>query len=321
MRALVSNDRERTVHEVEEPMRRPGEALVAVELAGICDTDLQLQAGYMSFAGIPGHEFVGRVLASDDPWWVGRRVVADINAGCGACASCRDERGHHCGARTVLGILGRGGAFAERLTIPERCLVAVPEAVSNDLAVFAEPLAAALHVLEDAPRPSDAIAVLGDGKLGLLIALALASEGRDVTLLGHHAHKLAIAEAGSVKVLDERSLDAARDASFDCVVDATGNAKGLARALRLARPKGTVVLKTTVTEPFSIDLSPVVINELRLVGSRCGRMDDAIGALASGRLDPTPLITARYPLARASEAVTHASARGSLKVLIQVTME
>lgn len=305
----------------DEPARVAGEATIAVGVAGVCDTDLQLARGYMGFAGVPGHEFVGTVVDADDRAWLGRRVVADINAGCGRCDDCTRAptgfAGHHCAARSVLGIVGRGGAFAERLTVPERCLRAVPDDVPDDLAVFAEPLAAALHVEDELSGPSS-IAVLGDGKLGLLIALALHARGHEVTLIGRHEHKLAIARASGIAcALEAEARDAAP--ARDAVVEATGNAAGLALALALCRPRGTVVLKTTVHDPLTIDLAPAVVHELRLVGSRCGDLGRALGVLSSGALDPRPLIEARYPLSSVERAFAHAGRRGALKVLVDVT--
>jgi threonine dehydrogenase-like Zn-dependent dehydrogenase len=301
-----------------EPERAPGEALVGVRLAGVCDTDLQLARGYMGFAGVPGHEMVGEVLAADDAKWIGKRVVADINAGCGACADCATRRGHHCANRTVLGIFGRSGALAERVSVPERCLVEVPASLDDDRAVFAEPLAAALHVLDEIdPSARPRALVLGDGKLGLLTALALASEGVPATLVGHHAHKLAVASARGVETFLEADLPEAQ-AGAGLVVEATGSEAGLARALALVAPRGTVVLKTTVAAKLSVDLAPVVIHEVRLVGSRCGDMDRAVRALARGAIDPRPLVEARYPLARAAEALAHAGRRGAMKVLVDV---
>lgn len=315
----------RVVKDHPEPPRAPGEARVRVRLAGVCDTDLQLARGYMGFRGVPGHEFVGEVLECDEPGWRGRRVVADINAGCGACDDCAragGDAGHHCARRTVLGIAGRAGALAEQLTVPTRCLVAVPDALPDERAVFAEPLAAALHVLDEldaAGAPRDApVVVLGDGKLGLLIALALRGAGVVVTLVGHHADKLAHAARAGVETVLERDLGRARDGTAGLVVEATGSAGGLTRALALARPRGTVVLKTTVAGPVSVDLAPVVVHELRLVGSRCGDIARAIDALARGAVDPTALIAARYPLADAARALAHAGARGVLKVLVDV---
>jgi len=310
----------RVTHDEPAPVRQPGEALIAMRVSGVCDTDLQLARGYMGFKGVPGHEFLGEVIAAEDSRWVGKRVVADINAGCGACADCLGHHGHHCAKRTVLGILGRSGSFAEQLTVPERCLVEVPSSVSDDAAVFAEPLAAALHVLDeiddDEPQKRRAI-VLGDGKLGQLISYALASHGVDTTLIGRHAHKLALAKkAGVANVALEADVTASALRGADLVVEATGSEAGLTRALELVAPRGTVVLKTTVAAKLTIDLAPVVIHEIKLVGSRCGDMRRAIDVLASGKVDPTTLIEARYPLAKADEALAHASRRGTLKVLI-----
>ncbi|MBX3191294.1 MAG: alcohol dehydrogenase catalytic domain-containing protein [Labilithrix sp.] len=297
------------------PDRPPGEALLEVRVRGVCDTDLQLARGYMGFSGVPGHELVGEVIACDDASWMGKRVVADINAGCGACAECAARGGHHCPHRTVLGILGRSGAFAERVSVPERCLVEVPSSLDDDRAVFAEPLAAALHVLDDcAERPRRGI-VLGDGKLGQLIARALASEGVATTLVGRHAHKLALAAPLGIETFLERELPSSQRGA-DLVVEATGSESGLARALELVAPRGTVALKTTVAAKLTIDLAPVVINEVRVVGSRCGDLARAVDVLARGGVDPLPLVEARYPLARADEAFAHAGRRGALKVLV-----
>ena len=294
------------------PTRPPGEALVAVRVAGVCDTDLQLARGYMGFRGIPGHELVGEVLEADDPRWRGRRVVADINAGCGACDDCVRRDGHHCPTRTVLGILGRGGAFAERLVVPERALVAVPDALDDDRAVFAEPLAAALHVRDELPAGADRAIVLGDGKLGLLTALALARAGVATTVVGHHRDPLA--RLDGVTALLEDEVPAGLSAPV--VVEATGSAGGLARAMALCAPRGTRVLKSTIATPHGVDLSPIVIHELRVVGSRCGDLRTAIDVLASGAIDPRGLIDARYPLCEADRALAHAGRRGALKILV-----
>jgi threonine dehydrogenase-like Zn-dependent dehydrogenase len=311
MRALVLSEAGARVVDRPPPERGPGEALVRVRLAGVCDTDLQLARGYMGFTGIPGHEVVGEVVDADTRSWVGQRVVADINAGCGTCDDCLTALGHHCEKRSVLGILNRSGAFAELLTIPERCLVSVPDAVPDERAVFAEPLAAALHVLDEAPTTNARAIVIGDGKLGLLVANALANGGLRTTLVGHHRHKLALAR--SVETFLEADAPGLR---AELVVEATGSAAGLARALALVSPKGTVVLKTTVAAKIEIDLAPLVVNEVRLIGSRCGDLRRAIDVLARGGVDPTPLVEARYPLERADEAIAHAGRRGALKVLV-----
>ncbi|MBS2013890.1 MAG: alcohol dehydrogenase catalytic domain-containing protein [Deltaproteobacteria bacterium] len=319
MLALLLRDSKALVSDaVPAPVRAKGEALVRVRTSGVCDTDLQLARGYMGFSGVPGHEMVGEVVEADDASWKGKRVVADINAGCGTCADCTLRDGHHCAARTVLGILGRSGSFAEHLAVPERCLVEVPASVSDDAAVFAEPLAAALHVvdeLEGAKRPARAI-VLGDGKLGQLIVRAVASEGIPTTLVGRHAHKLALArKASGVEAFLEGELPASHHGA-ELVVEATGSEAGLARALELVAPRGTVVLKTTVAAKLNVDLAPLVIHEVKLVGSRCGDMKRAISALSRGAVDPLPLIEARYPLARADEALAHAGRKGALKILV-----
>ena len=322
MLALVLDPSARVTSTHPAPERVPGEALIAVRVSGVCDTDLQLARGYMGFTGVPGHEFVGEVLAADEPKWIGKRVVADINAGCGACPDCTAGAGHHCARRTVLGIVGRSGSFAELVTAPERCLVEVPETLTDDRAVFAEPLAAALHVLDEidlsfsrsTARPRRAI-VLGDGKLGQLIVRALASQGVATTLVGRHAHKLLLAASAGVETFLESELPASRRGA-DLVVEATGSEGGLASALTLVAPRGRVVLKTTVASKLTVDLAPVVIHEIRVVGSRCGDMQRAVDVLARGQVDPLPLVEARYPLARADEALAHAGRRGTLKVLI-----
>lgn len=313
MLALVLRDGvAEVINDAKAPVLTAGEAIVRVRTAGVCDTDLQLARGYMGFSGVPGHEMVGVVTECADASWLGKRVVADINAGCGTCVECKSRGSHHCSTRTVLGILGRGGAFAETLAVPTSCLVAVPDAVTDDAAVFAEPLAAALHVLDDAPAARRAI-VLGDGKLGLLIARALAGAGIDTAIVGRHAHKLALA-VGAKTYLEADAIPP----GADLVVEATGSEAGLARALALVAPRGTVVLKTTVAAKLNIDFAPVVINEIRVIGSRCGDLGAAIDALAANKVDPLPLVEARYPLSRADEAFAHAGKKGALKVLVDV---
>jgi 2-desacetyl-2-hydroxyethyl bacteriochlorophyllide A dehydrogenase len=298
------------------PIPAAGEALIGLRMAGVCDTDLQLARGYMDFRGIPGHEFVGDVLACDDSRWLGKRVVGDINAGCGKCRDCVEALGHHCASRDVLGIVGRPGCFAEQFTLPVRNLVEVPDHVADEVAVFAEPLAAGLHVVEElAEQPGQRVAVLGDGKLGLLTALALHAAGHAVSLIGHHDSKLDLARQAGLRGLLESEL-ADQDTHFDLVVEATGNPRGLERALQLVRPRGQVILKSTVAGKFEIDLAPLVIHEIRLIGSRCGNMREAMQLLASGKINPEPLVTATYPLAAAVEALQHGGRKGAMKVLI-----
>lgn len=321
MLALVLDGTPRLVFDHPRPRRSAGEARVRMRLAGICDTDLQLARGYMGFRGVPGHEFVGEVIECDRSEWQGRRVVADINAGCGHCDDCTLRDGHHCPRRSVVGILDRDGALAEELVVPERCLVAVPDHVPDEHAVFAEPLAAALHVLDAVETSrSDHAVVLGDGKLGLLIALALTTAGLPVTLVGHHRSKLAIARAAGIEVFLEHEVRGKLE-GVPLVIEATGSEHGLGLALQLVRPRGTVVLKTTVAGTVAVDLSTVVVNEITLVGSRCGDLRRAMEWLARGAIDPTCLISARYPLTRADEALNRAATRGVLKVLVQSVSE
>jgi threonine dehydrogenase-like Zn-dependent dehydrogenase len=318
MRALVY-DGKVSLHRDVAPHERPrGEARVRVRLAGICDTDLQIARGYMAFRGTLGHEFVGEVIECDDASWLGKRVVSDINAGCGTCDECLHRQGHHCARRTVVGIVGRDGALADELIVPERCLVEVPDGVPDECAVFAEPLAAALHATDDlggVPSDDARVAVLGDGKLGLLIAMAPNAGWARPVLIGHHAHKLERVAKYCLETRLESSLDSDPPPPFDVVIEATGTSEGLRRALSLLVPRGTLVLKTTVAGMTQVDLSPVVVNELRIVGSRCGTIRDAVGTLALG-LDPRPLIAARFGLDDAERAFAAAATRGTLKVVV-----
>jgi alcohol dehydrogenase len=327
MLALLLNGSPKVVEDYPEPKRLPGEALLRMRLGGICDTDLQLARGYMNYRGVLGHEVVAEVIDADDSELIGWRVVTDINASCGLCADCLEDDGHHCESRSVLGILGRDGAFAERFTMPERCLVRIPDAVSDDAAVFAEPLAAALHVLDEIDIECvERAVVIGDGKLGLLIGMVLAQTRIAVTQVGHHSEKLELLRSMGVRVLLESDLRPASCAANEgpgpvvrapLVVEATGSESGLALALDLVQPRGKVVLKTTTANPTQVALAPLVVNEIALAGSRCGDLHVAMDWLESGRLDPTPLIAARYPLAQADDALSHAAMHNVLKVLIQ----
>jgi alcohol dehydrogenase len=329
MLALVLDGSPKVVDDYPEPRRLPGEALLRMRLGGICDTDLQLVRGYMDYRGVLGHEVVAEVLDADDSDLIGWRVVTDINASCGLCADCLEDDGHHCESRSVLGILGRDGAFAERFTMPERCLVRIPDCVSDEAAVFAEPLAAALHVLDEIDIECvDRAVVIGDGKLGLLIGMVLAQTRIAVTQVGHHAEKLELLRSMGVQVLLESELRRSSCAAGDrlesvprapLVVEATGSESGLALALELVQPRGKVVLKTTTASPIQVALAPLVVNEVALAGSRCGDVQVAMDWLESGRVDPIPLIAARYPLAQADDALNHAAMRSILKVLVQGT--
>ncbi len=301
----------------EIPLQRlPGEALVRVTLAGICSTDLHITRGYADFSGTLGHEFVGIVEDSPDSSQIGRRVVGEINAGCGECQLCRSGDSRHCLRRTVLGIHGRDGAFAEFLTLPPVNLLPVPDAVTDRQAVFTEPLAAAFEILAQVNiEPSDHIAVIGDGKLGQLIARVLAGASSHLILIGKHDEKLELARAAGVESVNVASLQAGI-AAFDVVVEASGSPSGLKLAQQLVRPKGTIVLKSTFRGQSAIETSAIVVNEVTLVGSRCGRFAPALEALGSGRVDVEPLIEREYALENGIAAMAEAASPGMLKVLL-----
>ena len=300
---------------VEMPfMPRPGEATVRVRLAGVCATDLELVKGYMGFSGVLGHEFVGEVEEGPAEWR-GKRVVADINAACGECEACRAGRGSHCPTRTVLGIVNRDGSFAERVSIPVENLHEVPGGVEDRAAVFVEPLAAACEILEQVQvRPSMRVRVLGTGRLGQLCARVLALTGADVGAIGRNPATLALLPRGIRRVA---LVDAQAEGGADIVVDCTGNPDGIGLATSLLRPRGTLVLKTTVHDVGRIEPNRWVIDELTVVGSRCGPFEPALRLLASGAVDPRPLITARYALQDGMSAMRRAAEPGAVKVLIE----
>ena len=293
---------------------RLGEASLRLSLGGICATDLELVRGYMGFKGVLGHEWVG--IVEESPWveQIGQRVVGEINCPCGTCPTCAAGRPTHCPTRTVLGIVGRDGAFATRLCLPAANLHEVPASVSDEAAVFVEPLAAALQILEQVHvRPPDDVAVLGAGRLGQLCARVLALTGARVTVISRSEARLDLLPAG-IAGLGLTDADAAVGA--DLVVDATGNADGLALATRLVRPRGTIVLKTTVHDAGTLQPTPWVIDEVRVVGSRCGPFAPALRLLERGVIDPRPLITGRYALADGVAALAAAARPEHVKVLL-----
>jgi threonine dehydrogenase-like Zn-dependent dehydrogenase len=316
MRALTLNDGVE-LRNIDAPSRERHEALVQVRLAGVCATDLELARGYMGFRGVLGHEFVGEVVASPNARWIGRRVVGEINVGCGSCARCKAGLSRHCDTRSVLGIKAKDGCFAEYLTLPLDNLIEVPAQVPDEMAVFTEPLAAAFEILEQVHiGPNSRALVLGDGRLGLLCAMVLAHIGCDTHMLGRHEAKLAIARAHGVRTF---ALPDGPLHTYGVVVEATGNPEGLARAIELTEPRGTLVLKTTQRESPALDLNQVVIREISLVGSRCGPFGPALRAMASGRIDPRPLIHERFDLEEGVRALARAGEPGVLKVLLQMS--
>lgn len=315
MLAVEFGNRRVEVIQALKPRRRKGYSLLRLRLAGICNTDIELLRGYYGFTGRPGHEFVAEVVESDTAALKGRRVVGEINLACRKCEWCAKGLGRHCPHRTVLGIVNHPGAFAEYLTLPDVNLFGVPDNIRDEHAVFVEPLAAACEILDQVAIPQGGrVAVLGDGKLGVLIAQVLAVHGAQVLQFGKHEEKLRIArKAGATTELAGKRTPIAE---FDFVVEATGSAKGLAAAVQMVKPRGTVVMKSTVHEPVRIDTAPVIVNEVTLVGSRCGRFEPALELLESDRIHLGDLISATFPLSKATAALRAAQRRGVLKVLL-----
>ena len=315
MRAIVLDQQQVTARDdYPLPTLADGEVLVRVLRAGICETDLQLIRGYMGFRGVLGHEFVG--IAESGPF-AGRRVVGEINCSCWRCETCLAGRPTHCPHRSVIGILNHEGAFADFVAVPQRNLYVVPDSVATDLAVFTEPLAAAFQIPAQLPlRREDRVVVLGDGRLGNLCAQVLASLCDRVLVIGKHTAKLAILRKLGLEtcLLEDRP----RERLADVVVDCTGSESGLPTALELVRPRGTVVLKTTVAGTQSMPWAPIVIDEVRIVGSRCGPFDRALAALERGEVQVQPLISDRFKLSNGLAALERAQSKDALKILLDV---
>jgi threonine dehydrogenase-like Zn-dependent dehydrogenase len=314
MRAVVLDDRVYLDPSRPEPALAPGEVPVRVLCAGICETDLQLMKGYMGFRGVLGHEFVG--VAESGPF-AGRRVVGEINCSCGQCDLCRRGLGNHCPNRSVIGIVNHDGAFADRLPVPQANLHLVPDSMPTDVAVFTEPVAAACQIPSQITiGRRDRVVVLGDGRLGNLCAQVLAGLSDHVLVVGKHPEKLAlVASSGVATAL---LADAGSERMADVVVDATGSNSGLGTAMRMVRPRGTIVLKTTLAGSQTLALAPFVIDEVTVVGSRCGPFDQALEALDSGRVNVSALVSARFDLSEGVKALDHARTRPVLKVLLDV---
>jgi threonine dehydrogenase-like Zn-dependent dehydrogenase len=304
------------IRDTPQPHRPENFALIRLLIGGICNTDLELQRGYYGFSGTPGHEFVGEVVAADTASLTGKRVVGEINLACGQCSWCARGLGRHCPQRTVLGIVRHPGAFSEFLTLPERNLHIVPDSIPLEAAVFVEPLAAACEILDQtALTAGSEVAVLGDGKLGLLIAQVLHAHGCRVHQFGKHPEKLRISAARGIatEVAGRRPLPVA---AFPCVVDATGSPAGLRTAVAMVEPRGTVILKSTVHGEVPIDTEPVIVNEITVIGSRCGRFEPALALLEQGAVNVASLVSERVPLSQAPAAFARAARPGILKVLL-----
>jgi threonine dehydrogenase-like Zn-dependent dehydrogenase len=324
MKALRFQNQKLAVEEVSRPAAND-EALVRVTLSGICNTDLEIARGYAGFAGTLGHEFVGVIAelpeaagsAAAGLLRPGQRVVGEINAGCGDCGPCRSGDSRHCPNRTVLGIVGRDGAHAEFLKLPVRNLLAVPDEVSDVQAVFTEPLAAACGILERATiRPDTKVAVIGDGKLGLLCAQVLGTTGVVVTLIGKHLNKLQIAQRQNIETMLSDNAKQQKG-EFDLVVEASGSATGFALALDLLRPQGVLVLKSTFHGATEIDAARIVVNEISVVGSRCGRFAPALDLLRTNAVDVESLISDEFKLADGVRAMAEAADSGVMKILLR----
>jgi threonine dehydrogenase-like Zn-dependent dehydrogenase len=314
MRALVFDGQRLRVVDRPAPIAREGQVIVRPARAGVCNTDLEIVRGYMGFEGTLGHELVGTVDSGPDEWR-GKRVTCEINFACGNCDQCTRSMGRHCPTRTVMGILGQDGAFAEQVAVPIANLHELPDAIDDDEAVFVEPLAAAFEIREQLQVDSSCEAlVLGDGKLGMLVAQVLRAAGANVLAVGKHADHLAVLYDRGINTVKLSDWDRTKR---DLVVDATGSKDGFALAVAATRPRGTVVLKSTVAERDAVDLTPLVIDEITVVGSRCGPFAPAINALARKQIEVRAMVAARYELDDGVAALSKAGERGTLKVLLQ----
>lgn len=320
MNALWLENNALSLREVPQP-QKPGEALVKIRKAGICSTDLELVRGYYPYTGILGHEFVGEVVSSPLPEGeglrvrAGDRVVGEINAVCGQCEQCLNGRPTHCENRTVLGIVNRDGVFAEFTTLPVANLHRVPASVPDEMAVFTEPLAAALEIQEQVQvRPTDRVLLVGAGRLGQLIAQTLALTGCDLRVAARHKHQQDLLKGRGIRVIAEEEVQPWR---WDIVVEATGSPGGFALARRAIRPRGTLVMKSTYKGEMSVNFSSVVVDEVNIVGSRCGPFEPALRLMESRQVDPTVLIDAEFSLGEALRAFERAAGTGVLKVLVK----
>lgn len=315
MLALLFDGQLRLARNYPQPHLAPGEALIRPTLLGICNTDLEITRGYMNFRGVLGHEFVGTVIACEDTTWVGRRVVGEINAACRNCVTCLRGDESHCPNRTTLGIDRRDGAMAEVFALPVACLHPVPDTLEDEVAVFVEPLAAALEILQQAHiHPTDRVAVVGDGKLGALIAQVLRLPGCDVTLVGRHPERWALFERQGITCIHTTEP---LKISCDFVVECTGQPSGLDIARRLVRPRGRLVLKSTFHGMSQVNLSMAVVDEIQILGSRCGPFAPALRLLERNLIETAPLIHATFDLHDGLNAFV--AAQGQLKVLIRTT--
>jgi threonine dehydrogenase-like Zn-dependent dehydrogenase len=314
MRALWLENNDIDLRDVPQP-RKPNEALIKIRKAGICSTDLELVRGYYPYTGILGHEFVGEVVEADDASWIDQRVVGEINVDCNQCEQCLNGRPTHCENRTVLGIVNRNGTFAEYTTLPLVNLHRVPASVPDEMAVFTEPLAAALEIQQQIQiKPNDRVLLVGAGRLGQLIAQTLALTGCDLGVVARHAHQQSLLKAREIRVIAEEKIKPWR---WDVVVEATGSPGGFSLARQAVRPRGTLILKSTYKGNLNVNFSSIVVDEINIIGSRCGPFEPALRLMESGRVDPTVLIADEFRLDEALKAFECAGETGVLKVLVK----
>lgn len=319
MKAVIFDETLKYVEDYEKPTPKKGEALIKVTYGGVCNTDKEITKGYMGYKGILGHEFTGVVeeINDEDKTFLGKRVVGEINLGCKNCEWCAKDLERHCPNRSTLGILTKDGCFAEYLTLPLSNLIEIPEHVPDEQAVFVEPLAAGLEILEQMHiQPCQKVMVLGDGKLGLLTALALNACGLDVLIVGKHQNKLDIAKNQGVKTQLLSEFEQAP--KFDVVVEATGSITGFETSVSCVKPRGTLVLKSTIAASKELNLAPIVINEITILGSRCGRFEPAMRLIASGKIDFSQMISKIYPIEQAVEAFDANNAKDTIKILLKI---
>lgn len=313
MNALWLENNQISLRDVPRP-HKPNEALIKIRKAGICSTDLELVKGYYPYTGVLGHEFVGDVVEADDVSWIGARVVGEINAVCNQCEQCLNGRPTHCERRTVLGIVNRDGVFADFTTLPLSNLHRVPASVPDEMAVFTEPLAAALEIQQQIQvKPTDRVLLIGAGRLGQLIAQTLALTGCDLRVVARHKHQQNLLKARRIRIISGEEIQPSR---WDIVVEATGAPGGFSLARQAIRPRGTLVLKSTYKGEINVNFSSIVVDEINIVGSRCGPFEPALRLMESKQVDPTVLIDSEFALGQALKAFEHAAETGVLKVLV-----
>jgi threonine dehydrogenase-like Zn-dependent dehydrogenase len=314
MKALWLEENKTSLRDVTQP-NKSNEALIKIRKAGICSTDLELVKGYYPYTGILGHEFVGEVIEAEDISWIGQRVVGEINAVCNQCEQCLNGRPTHCENRTVLGIVNRDGTFAEYIQLPITNLHRVPDTVPDEMAVFTEPLAAALEIQQQVQiKPTDRVLLIGAGRLGQLIAQTLALTGCDLRVVARHVHQKNLLRARGIRVIAEAEIKPWR---WDIVVEATGSPSGFSLARQAIRPRGTLVLKSTYKGEINVNFSSIVVDEINIIGSRCGPFEPALRLMEERQVDPTVLIANEFKLEDALKAFERAAETSVLKVLIE----